>query len=206
MVDTTSAKGIKAASSMTGARGITGSADSMERKLLSAKPTKPATKPTKPATKPTKPPVKPTKPPVKPNKPADLALGANEQLAINTLEGQAETTAALRAYQEEAAKRNLQQSLKTIDRGALDLYKGVSDDYAGRGMLRSGGYVRADDRAYQAVQDQKVSLQNSLIDLLRENEISAAGEAETLSNQKADIIQKYLQALMANKTAQIGQK
>jgi hypothetical protein len=161
----------------------------------------------KPAAKPTpKKPVKKTpakKAPAK--KPADLALGANEQLAINTLEGQAATSAALRQYQEEAAKRNLQQSLKTIDRGALDLYKGVSDDYAGRGMLRTGGYVQADDRAYQGVQDQKISMQNSLMDLLRQNEIESAGEAETLTNQKTDIMQKFLQALMANKTAQIRQ-
>jgi hypothetical protein len=166
---------------------------------------KPAAKPAAKPTKPTKSKVKVKKSETKVSKPADLALGANEQLAINTLEGQAATSAALRQYQEEAAKRNLQQSLKTIDRGALDLYKGVSDDYAGRGMLRTGGYVQADDRAYQGVQDQKISMQNSLMDLLRQNEIESAGEAETLTNQKTDIMQKFLQALMANKTAQIRQ-
>jgi hypothetical protein len=205
MVDTRSARGIKAPSSMTAAKGITSrtSPDALERKLAAIKKPAPKT-PAKPAPKK---PVKKT--PAKnttTKKPEDLALGANEQLAINTLEGQAETTAALRQYQEEAAKRNLQQSLKTIDRGALDLYKGVSDDYAGRGMLRTGGYVQADDRAYQGVQDQKVSMQNSLMDLLRQNQIESAGEAETLTNQKTDIMQKFLQALMAGKTNKIGQK
>lgn len=202
MVDTTSARGIKASSSMTGARGITGSPDSMERKLTPKPAPKPVAKPTgkKPVVK------KVTDTKKKTYTPQDLALGANEQLAINTLEGGAQTQNALRAYQEEAAKRNLQQSLKTIDRNALDLYKGVSDDYAGRGMLRTGGYAQADDRAYQNVQEQKVSMSNSLLDLLRENGIVSAGEAETLSNQKTDIMQKFLQQIMAGKAAQIGQK
>jgi hypothetical protein len=200
MVDTTSARGIRASSSMTGARGITGSPDSMERKLAP----KPAAKPAKPVQK--KPAKKTPAKKTAPKKPADLALGANEQLAINALEGQAETTAALRAYQEEAAKRNLQQSLKTIDRSALDAYKGIADDYAGRGLLRSGGYVKADDRMYQNVQDQKVSMNNELIDMLRANGIIAAGEAESLNNQKTDIMQKYLQALMEQRAAQMGTK
>jgi len=202
MVDTTSARGIKASSSMTGARGITGSPDSMERKLTPKPVPKPVAKPTgkKPVGK------KVTDTKKKTYTPQDLALGANEQLAINTLEGGAQTQNALRAYQEEAAKRNLQQSLKTIDRNALDLYKGVSDDYAGRGMLRTGGYAQADDRAYQNVQEQKVAMSNSLLDLLRENGIVSAGEAETLSNQKTDIMQKFLQQIMAGKAAQIGQK
>lgn len=202
MVDTTSLKGIKASSSMTGASGITGrtSPDMMERRLAVAK--KPTPTPAKKPAKTTTTKAAPTK--KKTYTPQDLALGANEQLAINTLEGEANTKAALRAYQEEAAKRNLQQSLKTIDRNALDMYKGISDDYAGRGMLRTGGYVQADDRAYQNVQDQKVSMSNSLIDMLRENGIVSAGEAETLGNQKAEIIQKYLQAIMAGKTGQIG--
>jgi hypothetical protein len=203
MVDTTSAKGIRASSGVTAARGITGSPDSMERRLAPKPVAKPVAK--KPvAKKVVAKKVADTK--KKTYTPQDLALGANEQLAINTLEGQAATSAALRQYQEEAAKRNLQQSLKTIDRGALDLYKGVSDDYAGRGMLRTGGYVQADDRAYQGVQDQKVSMSNSLLDLLRENGIVSAGEAETLSNQKTDIMQKFLQQIMAGKAAQIGQK
>ena len=205
MVDTTSARGIKASSSMTAAKGITSrtSPDALERKLAAKKP---AT--TTPAKKPATSKATPSKKPVAAKKttytPQDLTVGANEQLAINSLEGNAQTQAALRLYQEEAAKRNLQQSLKTIDRNALDLYKGISDDYAGRGMLRTGGYVQADDRAYQNVQDQKIAMGNSLTDLLRQNEIEAADQAGTLKNEKTDIMLKYLQAIMAGKTGQIG--
>lgn len=205
MVDTTSARGIKASSSMTAAKGITSrtSPDVMERKLAAKKPAV-----TTPAKKPTTSKATPSKKPVAAKKttytPQDLTVGANEQLAINSLEGNAQTQAALRLYQEEAAKRNLQQSLKTIDRNALDLYKGISDDYAGRGMLRTGGYVQADDRAYQNVQDQKIAMGNSLTDLLRQNEIEAADQAGTLKNEKTDIMLKYLQAIMADKTKQMG--
>jgi hypothetical protein len=70
----------------------------------------------------------------------------------------------LREFQRQQAKRQLTDALGEIDRAAISNYKGIANDYAARGMSRSGGFMgaeseamadktRADQQASQAVQD-----------------------------------------------------
>jgi hypothetical protein len=133
-----------------------------------------------------------------------LELGIQDQAKINALEGGLATQKALRKYQEDASRLDLQANLKTIDRNALDLYKGVSDNYAGRGMLRSGGYTAADDKAKLAVDEEKASLNRAMEELQRTNEYQNLIDQEDVNAGVADIksgaISEQMQEAMANIT------
>jgi hypothetical protein len=128
------------------------------------KVTRPAT--TKPATKPptTKPVTRPATPaPAVPSSIEDI-LGIQETGAVQEAQGAYDAGVALREFQRQQAKRQLTDALGEIDRAAISNYKGIANDYAARGMSRSGGFMgaeseamadktRADQQASQAVQD-----------------------------------------------------
>jgi hypothetical protein len=199
-------KSVKAAPTVTKAKGV--DSRNAPGSNLSFKPAAPKAAPKvtpKPAPKPAPKPVA-KKPATKatPYKPQDLTLDVNGQLQSNALESEYDTQSALRQYQESAARRDLQTNLSTLDRDALEAYKTVADDYAGRGMLRSGGYAAADDKVYKNVTNEKNRMNNQLNDLLKNNQLLNAGEFEQLGYNKQNILNAYLTSLMANKTKKIG--
>lgn len=133
-----------------------------------------------------------------------LQLGVEDQLQINAIEGGLASQKALRKYQEDAARLDLQANLKTIDRNALDLYKGVSDNYAGRGMLRSGGYAAADDKAKLAVDEEKSALNRAMEELKRTNELQNNVDQESVNAQVSGIKANVAAQDVANKIANIS--
>jgi hypothetical protein len=133
-----------------------------------------------------------------------IVLDVNGQLQTNALEAEYDSQSALRQYQESAARRDLQSNLSTLDRDALEAYKTVADDYAGRGMLRSGGYAAADDKVYKNVVGEKNRMNNALTDLINNNQLTDVGQFEQLGYNKQNILNAYLTSLMANKTKKIG--
>jgi hypothetical protein len=119
-------------------------------------------------------------------------LGIPEQLQANQANNTLTTNRALRSYQENAAAMQLRQNLSTIDRTALDAYKGVANNYAARGMLRSGGYQAADDKVYADTQDTKTSLVQGLQDLLNTNKITDTGEQQSRDNAIQQLIAQFI--------------
>lgn len=91
-------------------------------------------------------------------------LGLSETLDIEGLQNQYDAGFALRKFQRDQADRQLKDALSEIDRAAIENYKGISNDYAARGIQRSGGFMgaessamaektRADEQTNQAVRD-----------------------------------------------------
>jgi hypothetical protein len=169
----------KAARAASAARSAGGTAaDAAKAAKASAtkqtafKTTKPAT--TKPATKPAPKPTAPKPAPAKPapaggssaSKPADIQdlLGLGDTFAYQEAESAYDAGEALRNFQRLQAQRQLKDALGEIDRAAISNYKDIANDYAARGMSRSGGFMgaeaaamadktRADEQANQAVTD-----------------------------------------------------
>jgi len=91
-------------------------------------------------------------------------LGLGDTFAYQEAESAYDAGAALREFQRQQAKRQLTDALGEIDRAAISNYKDIANDYAARGMSRSGGFMgaeaaamadktRADQQANQAVTD-----------------------------------------------------
>ena len=74
-------------------------------------------------------------------KPLEVVLGQEEMDAAQ------QAADALRLFQENQAKMQLQQTLGKIDRAAIEQYKGISEDYAARGLARSGGKLQTEQKA-----------------------------------------------------------
>ena len=132
---------------------------------------------------------------------AKITPNIGEQVQINTLKSGFDTNEALRKYQQEAAQRQLTNAMSTIDRSAMETYKAVADNYAARGMQRSGGYVLADDLAKLAANQQKENVQGSYADLLNQQGLTALNEKQQMNASIFDILQQRLGADMANKIA-----
>ena len=91
-------------------------------------------------------------------------LGIQETLAKEAAQNAYDAAQAMRTFQREQAARQLTDALGTIDRASIEGYKGIGNDYAARGLSKSGGYLniesmamadktRADAQANQSVQD-----------------------------------------------------
>jgi hypothetical protein len=91
-------------------------------------------------------------------------LGIQETLAKEAAQNAYNAAQAMRTFQREQAARQLTDALGTIDRASIEGYKGIGNDYAARGLSKSGGYLniesmamadktRADAQANQSVQD-----------------------------------------------------
>ena len=91
-------------------------------------------------------------------------LGVQEELANAQSQSLYDAAVAMRQFQRDQASRQLKDALGSIDRAAIENYKGIGNDYAARGLSRSGGYmnqeamamadkVRADEQANQTVED-----------------------------------------------------
>lgn len=131
-------------------------------------------------------------------------LGIGEQSQINQINNTLTNNRALRSYQENAAAMQLQQNLAKIDRSSLEAYKGISNNYAARGMLRSGGYINADDQAYRDTQEAKTSQIQNVQDLINTNKITDTGEQQSRNAAIQQLLAQFLGNEGANKLKQIG--
>lgn len=130
-------------------------------------------------------------------------VGIPEALQIGQAENSLQNNRALRTYQENAAAMQLKDNLAKIDRTSLDAYKGVADNYAARGMLRSGGYLGADDKAYKDTQDVKLNQVQNVQDMINTNKIQDTGEQQATNLSIQQLLSQILGANAANKLNQI---
>jgi hypothetical protein len=130
-------------------------------------------------------------------------LGLNEAIQADAADTNLQQQRALRKYQETQAASNLQQALLTIDRNALDAYKGIANNYAARGMQRSGGYGNADDKAYKAAQQDKLGEVQKVTNLIDTNKIADAGDQATRNQAIYGIIAQFLQTEAGKKLNEI---
>jgi hypothetical protein len=136
--------------------------------------------------------------------PTKYKLGIPEQLQANQIDNTLTNNRALRSYQENAAIMQLQQNLSKIDRSSLEAYKGIANNYAARGMLRSGGYLRSDDTAYRDTQEAKTSQVQNVQDLLNTNKITDTGEEQSRNTAIQQLLAQILGNDATNKLKQIG--
>jgi len=113
----------------------------------------------------------------------------NEQEQIDAAQMAAD---ALRKFQEHVASQNLISALSKLDRGALDQYKGIANDYAARGMGRSGGKMIAEEKAkneQEFVRDNAVQEVFNFI-----TELSYGGNIEQAKTNlaKSDVFSEWL--------------
>lgn len=133
-----------------------------------------------------------------------LQPGLQDQLTINNLNTQSAVGDAIRLYQNEAAKQQLQNSLATINRSAIQQYEGIANDYAARGMVRSGGYMRANDRALATTTQQKVDAEQAVRDFLAQNQLEGVASTGAKQGNLQDILIKLLSQFNSNNIQQLG--
>ena len=119
-------------------------------------------------------------------------LGVDEAIQAGSADATLQNNRALRAYQENQAAMNLQQAMSTIDRTALENYKDIANNYAARGMARSGGYTRADDKAYAATQGAKLGEVQKVQNLLDTNKIADIADQQTRNDAIYALINKFI--------------
>lgn len=124
-------------------------------------------------------------------------LGLDEVLAMVDIEGTSAASTALRKFQGEQAKRQLADALKEIDRAAIEGYKGISEDYAARGLQRSGSYMGAESRAMAGTTRAKAQANEALTDLLNQLNLEQAAENEALAREKQRILAGFIQSRLA---------
>lgn len=129
--------------------------------------------------------------------PLEDQLGLDEVLAMVDIEGTNAASAALRKFQGEQAKRQLADALKEIDRAAIEGYKGISEDYAARGLQRSGSYMGAESRAMAGTTRAKAQANQALTDLLNQLNLEQAAENEALAREKQRILAGFIQSRLA---------
>lgn len=133
-----------------------------------------------------------------------LTPGLSDQLSINNTNAQSNVADAMRLYQNEAAKQQLQNSLATINRSAMQQYEGVANDYAARGMVRSGGYVRANDQALATTNQQKVDAESAVRDFIAQNQLQGVTQTGMKQANLQDILIKLLTQFNTNNINQLG--
>ena len=131
--------------------------------------------------------------------------GINEEMASAQAKTQYDAGRALRQYQMDTAQRNLQQTLKTLDRSKMDAFKNVANDYGSRGLLRSGGYLGSRDKVEAGYTEQGNLARTSVNDLANQSQLEDIQALASLQGIDYNILQQYIAALMANKINQTGQ-
>ena len=122
----------------------------------------------------------------------EYKLGLPEATQAGQAESQLANNRALRNYQATQGSLNLKNALRQIDRTSMDAYKNIANDYAARGMQRSGGYTRTDDKAYEATQEARVAEMDKLKNLLDTNNMTDSMDIEQRNNAIWDIISKFV--------------
>jgi hypothetical protein len=136
---------------------------------------------------------------------AKMVGGINEELAMGQARTQYDAGNALRQYQMDTAKRNLQQTLGALDRARIEGYRDVGNNYAARGMLRSGGAALAENKVTTSVNEQGNAARQSVKDLADQQDLESIQALAGLQGIDYNVLQQYIAALMANKIGQTGQ-
>ena len=119
-------------------------------------------------------------------------LGITEELDIQQYQDAYDSAKALRDFQERVANRQLSEALAQIDRAAIEGYKDIANDYAARGMARSGGKAAMEDRA-SALKNEAVGQANTtLTELLEQLDITDTADMKTLNTAKQKIMADYV--------------
>jgi hypothetical protein len=134
----------------------------------------------------------------------NLQPGLEDQLAMNRYNAESAAGNAIRLYQNEAAKQQLQNSLATINRSAIQQYEGIANDYAARGMVSSGGYMRANDRALATTTQQKVDAQQAVRDFIAQNQLQGIAQTGAKQANLQEILVKLLSQFNSNNIQQLG--
>lgn len=114
------------------------------------------------------------------------------QLQIDELQGELDSANALRNFREQQARRQLTEALGEIDRAAIDNYKYIADDYAARGMQRSGGYMQGESGAMADTTRAKTSTQQALDDFVQELGLGKIADQTSFNNAKARILNDFI--------------
>lgn len=104
---------------------------------------------------------------------------------------------ALREFQKNQANMQLQQALGKIDRAAIEQYKGISEDYAARGLARSGGKLQKEQQAIDERDRAVGEAKQAVTDFL--NELRLTGNLEQASTNlgKSQAFQDYITGRLA---------
>lgn len=127
-------------------------------------------------------------------KPVEVVLGQEEMDAVQS------ASDALRTFQENQIKQQLQAALGKIDRAAIDQYKGIANDYAARGMARSGGFIQTEQRAV-ADRDRAVNeATQAVTDFINELKLTGNLEQARTNLSKSQAFQDYINGRLAPAT------
>lgn len=119
-------------------------------------------------------------------KPLGVVLNQEEMDAVQS------ASDALRLFQENQAKAQLQTALGKIDRAAIDQYKGIANDFAARGMARSGGKLVTEQRAV-AERDRSVNeATQAVTDFINELKLTGNLEQARINLSKSQAFQDYI--------------
>jgi hypothetical protein len=159
-------------------------------KVVKPAATKPTTKPatTKPATKPGS---TGSSSATKPSS-IESQLGLQETLDIQGAEDVYNAGAALREFQRQQSQRQLTDALAEIDRAAISNYKGIANDYAARGMARSGGFMGAESEAMADKARADLQSKQAVDDFLAQLNAQGTADLATLDTTKQRIMADYL--------------
>jgi hypothetical protein len=99
---------------------------------------------------------------------------------------------ALRNFQREQAQRQLKDALGEIDRSAIANYKGIANDYAARGMARSGGFMGAESEAMASRTRADEQARQAVTDFLEQLRLQGNADLAALNTTKQQIMADYL--------------
>ena len=119
-------------------------------------------------------------------KPLDVTLGQEEMDAAQ------QAADALRTFQENQAKMQLQQTLGKIDRAAIEQYKGISEDYAARGLARSGGKLQTEQKAIDERDRAVGEAKQAVTDFINELKLTGNFEQASTNLAKSQAFQEYI--------------
>jgi len=122
----------------------------------------------------------------KASKPLDVTLGQEEMDAAQ------QAADALRTFQENQAKLQLQQTLGKIDRAAIEQYKGISEDYAARGLARSGGKLQTEQKAIDERDRAVGEAKQAVTDFINELKLTGNFEQASTNLAKSQAFQEYI--------------
>lgn len=119
-------------------------------------------------------------------KPFEIVIPQEEMDAVQA------ASDALRLFQENQARQQLQTALGKIDRAAIDQYKGIANDYAARGMARSGGKLVEEQRAVSERDRSVNEATQAVTDFINELKLTGNLEQARTNLSKSQAFQDYI--------------
>jgi hypothetical protein len=122
----------------------------------------------------------------------DAALGLQETYANDAADNAYRAAQAMRTFQRDQAGRQLTDALGTIDRAAIEGYKGIGNDYAARGLTKSGGYQNRESMALFDKDAADARANQSVKDFLEMLDEQGTADLEKLGTTKQQILADFL--------------